>query len=90
MKSTNKINSFLSENHKVYLKEKLTSVYKNYFPFEKAKPIDQYFESNGVHAEQDALGNPRVSVKVELSPLRIEVTELENQNRRVVWQMIGL
>ncbi|MEP1032668.1 hypothetical protein [Ekhidna sp.] len=75
--------------YRTYLKEKLSSVYKNYFPFEELSPLDHYLNEEGVYAEQDHLGNPRIIVQIKMNPLRIEVQELASHTRRVVWQMIG-
>ncbi|MEO9871491.1 hypothetical protein [Ekhidna sp.] len=80
----------LKSKYGTYLKERLTSVYKNYFPFEELSPLDHYLKEEGVYAEQDRFGNPRVKVQIKMNPLRIEVQEMANQKRRVVWQMVGV
>ncbi len=72
-----------------YLKEKLVSVYNNHFPFEELSPLDHYLNEEGVSAEKDRQGNPRVNIKIKMSPLRIEVQELSSHRKQVIWQMIG-
>lgn len=79
----------LISKYRSYIKEKLSSVYKNHFPFEKLRPLDQYLNDEGVFVEQDRFGNPRLRVQVKMNPMRIEVQELANHRKRVVWQMIG-
>ena len=90
MASPNTNKSILTSKYGTYLKEKLSAVYKNYFPFEELSPLDHYLKEDGVYAEQDHMGNPRIRVQIKLNPLRIEVQELASHNRRVVWQMIGV
>lgn len=72
-----------------YLKEKLVSVYNNHFPFEELSPLDHYLNEEGVSVEKDLQGNPRVKIKIKMSPLRIEVQELSSHRKQVIWQMIG-
>ncbi|MEO9481936.1 MAG: hypothetical protein ABJG47_00730 [Ekhidna sp.] len=80
---------FILSKYGNYLRERLSSVYKNHFPFEELSPLDNYLNDEGVYAEQDRSGNPRISVHIKMNPLRIEVRELANQRKQVVWQMIG-
>lgn len=72
-----------------YLKEKLMAVYNNHFPFDELSPLDHYLNEEGVPAEKDRQGNPRVKIQIKVSPLRIEVQELSSHRKQVIWQMIG-
>lgn len=73
-----------------YLKEKLMAVYNNHFPFDELSPLDHYLNDEGVFAEKDRKGNPRVKIQIKLNPLRIEVQELSSHRKQVIWQMIGV
>ena len=73
-----------------YLNEKLNSVYKNHFPFDELSPLDHYLKEEGVLAEKDRQGNPRIKIQIKLNPLRIEVQELSSLRKQVIWQMIGV
>ena len=72
-----------------YIKERLSNVYNNYFPYEEVTNLERYFNGSGVVAEKDEEGNPRVSIRIRTNPLRIEIEDLTTNIKRVAWQLNG-
>ncbi len=79
----------LRASYVTYIKEKLSNVYNNYFPYEEVTHLENYFDGNGVIAEKDQEGNPRVMIRIRTNPLRIEINELATNSKRVAWQLNG-
>ena len=72
-----------------YLESKLTTTYKNYFPFSKPDALENYLTKHGVPVENDEAGNPRLYVSIQSNPLRIVLRNPEQEYEKTSWLLNG-